>query len=144
MRESTTVSDKGDILQSYCRVNDRAVPYPTGAIETEDHFAGWAERGLEVEIDESNIIKSWSGPSSIKTSQAQVRVKHKPVKQSFGLGPVMGYNFPLNYVSEESTVDASMLIERPACSPLDTSPSTNHVHHAVSGDRLVIPDPNLV
>lgn len=144
MRESTAVSDKGDILQSYCRVNDRAVPYPTGAIETEDHFAEWSERGLEVDIDESSIIKSWSGPSSIKTSQAQVRVKHKPETKSFGLGPVMGYNFPLNYVSEESTVDASVLIERPACSPLDTAPRTNHVHHAVSGIRHVIRDSNSI
>lgn len=131
-------------LQGCHRVNDRAVPYPTGAIETEDHFAEWSERGLEVDIDEGNIIKSWIGPSSIKTSQAQVRVKHKPVKKSFGLGPVMGYNFPLNYVSEAYAVNASMLIERPASSPLDTAPRTNHVHHAVSGVRHVISEPDSI
>lgn len=88
-----------------CRINDHTVPYPSAAIETIDHFAGWQEQGLEIETDERDIIQTWRRP--VKPSLPQ---KRKWSSAIGSLPPVLRFRFPFNYVGTYGSVADIQLI----------------------------------
>ncbi|RSH84249.1 uncharacterized protein EHS24_005761 [Apiotrichum porosum] len=73
-------------------VNDATVPYPSAAIETSDHFAQWAERGLKVAADEAGIVSDWYYPVSDK------KLKKKWAHKMGTLPPTLRFRWPLNYI----------------------------------------------
>ncbi|KAL1944932.1 hypothetical protein VTO73DRAFT_2552 [Trametes versicolor] len=83
-------------------VNDVTVPYPTAAIEQDDHFINHEKNGIQVEFDEeySPIMKSYTYPTSIvqppkpRLLSAQWFKQKKPSRPL--LPPALQFGFPYN------------------------------------------------
>ena len=85
-------------------IKDHTVPYPSAAIDLDDHFQDWEDRGLEVKADEVGIVQSWE----VIEIQPGIKRTKKPWWRKIGpLPPALRYRFPLNYVRQklESTSD---------------------------------------
>lgn len=91
------------------RIKDDTVPYPSALIETSDHFLEWADRGIDVEVDNDEIVQSW-GVDGDTSLDLERRKKKKKKSWSATLGvlpPVLRYPFPYNYVSADGVLPKS-------------------------------------
>jgi hypothetical protein len=77
-------------------VNDATVPFPSAAIEADDPFVQWCERGIEVDANDTALVSDWHFPPLAKGNKGPPKGWHLGV-----LPPTLRFRWPLNYVSTD-------------------------------------------
>lgn len=91
-----------------CSCHDLTVPYPTATFSLHDPFEAFDATGMQVDVDEHNIVRSWQYDTG--TKDVRVTVSEQPTKTRPFFPPILYLRWPFTYVSQGGALLESKLI----------------------------------
>ena len=74
------------------RCHDLTVPYPSATFSLFDPFEPYETTGMQVDVDENHIVRSWHQP------EGEVQLSTEPRRRPF-FPPILYLPYPFTYVS---------------------------------------------